>query len=134
MYQESSQGVKKKMVLFEYNQVSIYIYYQTVCSPFLPDGFFFVCLCSYIFSVICRPWSSGPSGFSVSLLPVCTHTHLQRQVPQVLCFVLSHGAYIEHFVLFYSRAVKAPFLSCLLQESGDSVGLRGLKITSGTNL
>lgn len=134
MYQESSHGVKKKMVLFEYNQVSFTFIIRRCAHLSSLMAFFFVCLCSYIFSVICRPWSSGPSGFSVSLLPVCTHTHLQRQVPQVLCFVLSHGAYIEHFVLFYSRAVKAPFLSCLLQESGDSVGLRGLKITSGTNL
>lgn len=54
MYQESSHGVKKKMVLFEYNQVSIYIYYQTVCSPFLSDGFLFVCV--HIFSLS----SAGP--------------------------------------------------------------------------
>lgn len=133
MYQESSHGVKKKMVLFEYNQVSISIYYQTVCSPFLPDGF--VCLFVFIY-FLCHlqalvQWSLRFLSISTS----CLHPHssTETSTPGTVFCSLSWSIY-RTLVLFYSRAVKAPFLSCLLQESGDSVGLRGLKITSGTNL
>lgn len=102
-----------------------------------PLWWLFVCLFVFIY-FHCHlqalvQWSLRFLSISTS----CLHPHssTETSTPGTVFCSLSWSIYRTlFFVLFYSRAVKAPFLSCLLQESGDSVGLRGLKITSGTNL
>ncbi len=77
---------------------------------------------------MCRPQPSGPSGLSVSLLSVCTHTHLQRQVPQV-----STPSYCLCTCSFSGSCVCLNFVSHLMQKPSDQMGLRGHKVSSGTH-
>lgn len=106
MYQESSHGVKKKMVLFEYNQVSISIYYQTVCSLFPLMAYLFLIVCVHIFSLS----SAGPGPVvpqvSQYLYFLFAPTLIYRDKYPRYCFVLSHGAYIEHFYVLFCFTVE----------------------------
>lgn len=78
-------------------------------------------------SLVSRPFSSGATGFSVSVLPLCTHSHLQRQVPTVSTPPLwLEQTNLKHWFIkiFFSHGMQKP---C------DQMGLRGYKASTGIN-